>query len=36
MEAINENVSKFNNTKMVDVIKPLNEDEENKEDSCKS
>ena len=32
MEAINENVSKFNNTKMADVIKPLNEDEENKED----
>ena len=32
IEAINENVSKFNNTKMVDVIKPLNEDEENKED----
>ena len=28
MEAINENVSKFNNTKMADVIKPLNEDDE--------
>lgn len=28
MEAINENVSKFNNTKMSDVIKPLNEDDE--------
>ena len=32
MEAINENVSKFNNTKMEDVTKPLNEDEENKEE----
>jgi len=32
MEAINENVSKFNNTKIEDVTKPLNEDEENKED----
>lgn len=28
MEAINENVSKFNNTKMEDVVKPLNEDDE--------
>ena len=32
MEAINENVSKFNNTKMEDVVKPLNEDEESKDD----
>ena len=32
MEAINENVSKFNNTKMEDVTKPLNEDEEKKEE----
>lgn len=31
MEAINENVSKFNNTKIEDVVKPLNEDEENKD-----
>lgn len=28
MEAINENVSKFNNTKITDVVKPLNEDDE--------
>ena len=36
MEAINENVSKFNNTKMADVIKPLNEDDEVAESEEKS
>ena len=36
MEAINENVSKFNNTKMADVVKPLNEDDEATESEEKS
>ena len=36
MEAINENVSKFNNTKMEDVVKPLNEDDEVDESEEKS
>ena len=36
MEAINENVSKFNNTKMEDVVKPLNEDDEVVESEDKS
>ena len=36
MEAINENVSKFNNTKMADVVKPLNEDDEATESKEKS